>query len=238
LGKGVRFTVLYTDNHLLVVHKPAGMLTQGDGTGDTSLLELCRAYVKQQFNKPGNVFLGLVHRLDRPVSGVVVFARTSKAAARLSAQLRARQVHKIYWALVEGEVPAEGRLIDRLVRTATRSRVTKDESGLLAELQFKRLGYWQGISWVEVILETGRHHQIRVQFAHYGHPVVGDRRYGAATPFTPYALALHARMLRLQHPTRPEVLTFTTEPERYWPQHFRSPSAVGGQDFPAPDQKH
>jgi RluA family pseudouridine synthase len=229
----VTFTVLYVDNHLLAVCKPAGVLTQGDRTGDTPLLELCRTYVKQQFNKPGQVFLGLVHRLDRPVSGVLVLARTSKAAARLSAQFRARQVQKIYWALVEGKVPAEGVLLDRLIRTATRSRLAAHEPGLLAELRFTRLGYWRGTSWVEIALGTGRHHQIRVQFAHYGHPVVGDRRYGATTSFTPHAIALHARTLKLRHPTRPEILTFTAEPERHWPAHFRSQWSAAEQEAPS-----
>jgi RluA family pseudouridine synthase len=222
------FTVLYIDNHLLAVCKPAGLLTQGDRTGDTSLLELCRAYVKQRFNKPGRVFLGLVHRLDRPVSGVVVFARTSKAAARLAAQFRARQVHKVYWALVEGQVPAAGTLVDRITRTGSRSYIVHDASGGLAELRFRRLDYVQGRSWVEINLGTGRHHQIRVQFAHYGHPLVGDRRYGATQAFTPRAIALHARALRLTHPTRAETLTFTAEPENHWPQQFRYPATALG----------
>jgi RluA family pseudouridine synthase len=220
----VTFTVLYIDNHLLAVCKPAGMLTQGDRTGDISLLELCRTYVKQQFNKPGNVFLGLVHRLDRPVSGVVVLARTSKAAARLSAQFRARQVEKTYWALVEGKTPAEGSLVDRIGRRGATSHIAQETPGVLAELHFTRLGYRQGISWVEINLGTGRHHQIRVQFAHYGYPIVGDLRYGATQPFTRHALALHARALSLRHPTRSQVLTFIAEPESHWPPHFRSPS--------------
>jgi 23S rRNA pseudouridine1911/1915/1917 synthase len=230
----VTFTVLYIDNHLLAVCKPAGMLTQGDRTGDTSLLELCRTYVKQQFNKPGNVFLGLVHRLDRPVSGVVVLARTSKAAARLAAQFRARQVQKTYWALVEGKIPAKGTLVDRLDRRGVTSHIAKATPGVLAELQFTRLGYHQGISWVEINLGTGRHHQIRVQFAHYGYPLVGDLRYGATRSFTRHALALHARAVSLRHPTRPQTLTFIAEPESHWPQHFRSPCMAREQDAPLP----
>ena len=231
------FTVLYVDNHLLAVCKPAGMLTQGDRTGDTSLLELCRTYVKQQFNKPGNVFLGLVHRLDRPVSGVVVLARTSKAAARLAAQFRARQIQKTYWALVEGKIPAEGILVDRLGRRGATSHIAKETPGVLAELQFTRLGYCQRISWVEVNLVTGRHHQIRVQFAHYGYPLVGDLRYGATQPYTRHALGLHARALSLRHPTRPQPLTFIAEPESHWPQHFRNPFIAKGQaaSLPSPE---
>jgi RluA family pseudouridine synthase len=230
----VTFTVLYVDNHLLAVCKPAGMLTQGDRTGDTSLLELCRTYVKQHFNKPGNVFLGLVHRLDRPVSGVVVLARTSKAAARLSAQFRARQVEKTYWALVEGEIPAEGSLVDCIGRRGVTSHIAKETPGVRAELHFTRLGYRQGISWVEINLGTGRHHQIRVQFAHYGYPIVGDLRYGATQPFTRHALALHARALSLSHPTRAQALTFIAEPERHWPPHFRSPYITREQATPLP----
>lgn len=230
----MRFTVLYLDNHLLAVSKPAGLLTQGDRTGDPSLLELCRTYVQQTFHKPGKAFLGLVHRLDRPVSGVVVFARTSKAAARLSAQFRARHVHKIYWALVEGKVPAEGTLVDRIRRTGARSHIATEGEGMLATLQFTRLGYAQGISWVEIDLGTGRHHQIRVQLAHYGHPLVGDLRYGATRSFTRHALALHARCLQVTHPTRPEVLTFTAEPQGHWPPHFTRPLAAREQRLPLP----
>lgn len=214
-------TVLFVDNHLLAVCKPAGMPTQADRSGDPSLLAVCRDYVKQRFHKPGKVYLGLVHRLDRPVSGVVVLARTSKAAARLSAQFRLRQVTKIYWALVEGEVPVAGTLVDRIVRTGVSSHIGQGGKGLPAELHFRRLGYWQGMSWVEIALGTGRHHQIRVQFAHYGHPVVGDRRYGSRQAFAPHALALHARSLTLTHPTRHETMTFTAEPESFWPQPFR-----------------
>jgi len=216
----VTFEVLFVDNHLLVVCKPAGLLVQADRTGDASLLELCRMHVKQTFNKPGKVFLGLVHRLDRPVSGVVVFARTSKAAARLSAQFRLRQVTKIYWALVEGKVPLEGTLVDRLVRTGVHSRIGTTGTGQLAALHFRRLGYGQEMSWVEVDLGTGRHHQIRVQLAYYGHPVLGDRRYGSTRPFAPGSIALHARSLTITHPTRPDEMTFTAEPGSYWPKQL------------------
>jgi RluA family pseudouridine synthase len=219
--------VLFLDNHLLVVCKPAGMLTQADRSGDLSLLEAGRAYIKQRFQKPGNVFLGLVHRLDRPVSGVVVFARTSKAAARLSAQFRQRQVTKVYWALVQGRVAEEGVFLDRLRRTGVHSQIVSQASGQVAELRFRRLGYGHGVSWVEIDLSTGRHHQIRVQFAHHGHPVVGDRRYGATVPFAPGVLALHARALTIVHPTRHTPMTFTAEPARLWQWPVRSGGAAG-----------
>ncbi len=211
--------VIYIDNHLLVVRKPSGMLAQGDRTGDRSLLEYGKAYVKAAFNKPGDAFLGLVHRLDRPTSGVMVFARTSKAAARLSEQFRARRIGKVYWALVEGKTPREGRMVDTLLRAGPSSTVS--ERGQEAVLGFRRLRFERGISWVEVRPKTGRHHQIRVQFAHRGHPVVGDFRYGASIGFPEKSLALHARALTLSHPTRKEEMTFTAAPEVFWPAKFR-----------------
>ncbi len=211
--------VIYIDNHLLVVRKPSGMLAQGDRTGDRSLLEYGKAYVKAAFNKPGDAFLGLVHRLDRPTSGVMVFARTSKAAARLSEQFRARRIGKVYWALVEGKTPREGRMVDTLLRAGPSSTVS--ERGQEAVLGFRRLRFERGISWVEVRPKTGRHHQIRVQFAHRGHPVVGDFRYGARIGFPEKSLALHARALTLSHPTRKEEMTFTAAPEVFWPAKFR-----------------
>jgi RluA family pseudouridine synthase len=209
------------DNHLLVVRKPSGTLVQGDCTGDISLFEQARAYIKEKYNKPGNVYLGLVHRLDRPTSGAVVFALTSKAASRLSEQFRTRQVRKIYWALVEGKAPPEGKLVDCIARRGARSHITKDEEGQYAELHFRRRRYNRGVSWVEIELATGRRHQIRVQFGNRGMPVVGDFRYGSKTKFGQRALALHARSLTIIHPTRREEMTFTTEPEAFWPGDFR-----------------
>ena len=211
--------VIYMDNHLLVVRKPAGVLVQGDRTGDRSLLESGRAHVKAAFNKPGDAFLGLVHRLDRPTSGVMVFARTSKAAARLSEQFRAHSIGKIYWALVEGKTSREGRMTDLLLREGRSSTVSAN--GREAVLEFRRLRFDRGISWVEVRPKTGRHHQIRVQFARRGHPVLGDLRYGARIGFPEKSLALHARALTLSHPTRREEMTFKAAPEAFWPARFR-----------------
>lgn len=211
--------VLHLDNHLLVVRKPSGLLAQGDQTGDASLLDQARAYVKGKSNKPGNVFMGLVHRLDRPTSGVMVFARTSKAASRLVNQFRTRQTKKVYWALVHGKTPAKGRFRDRLARRQTKSRIVQT-GGQLAELSFHRLAIQNELSWIEVTLDTGRHHQIRVQFAHRGHPVLGDFKYGSRTPFPNRALALHARSLTLIHPTKQTPMTFTAEPDPFWPEPF------------------
>ncbi len=213
--------VLYLDNHLLVVRKPIGMLVQGNHTSDDNLLDLGKAFLKVKFNKPGNVFLGLVHRLDRPVSGVVVFARTSTAARRLSEQFRKRTVEKRYWALVQGKISENGRLVNYLARRQTKSRVVEDENrGQRAELSFERLAYKDGVSWVEVDLATGRHHQIRVQFAHFGHPLLGDYKYGSRKPFPNRSVALHARSLSVVHPTKKEQMTFEAEPEAFWPKQF------------------
>ena len=214
--------VLYTDNHLLVVQKPAGMLVQGDRTGDTSLLDCAREYIKGKFNKPGNVYLGLVHRLDRPTSGVVAFALTSKAAKRLSEQFRVGSVRKIYWALVEGKAPTEGTLVDRIRRHGRTSHLVKGTGGQHAELSFRRLRYRKGVSWIEIELATGRHHQIRVQFAHHGYPVIGDFRYGSKVKFGQKALALHARSLTINHPTQKEDMTFMAGLESFWPIEFRA----------------
>lgn len=211
-----KLDILFLDNHLLVVDKPAGVLIQADRTCDESLLEACRLYLKHTFHKPGNVFLGLVHRLDRPASGVVVFARTSKAAARLSEQFRNRNVKKIYWALVEGKVPLKGTLVNQIVRNGATSYVGEGSQSKKAELSFHRLDYKKGISWVEINLCTGRHHQIRVQFAHCGHMILGDLRYGSKQRFGEKALALHARSLTLSHPTKGEAMTFIAKPDSAW----------------------
>ena len=212
--------VLHVDNHLLVVRKPAGMLVQGDQTGDPNLLDLGKAYLKEAFDKPGNVFLGMMHRLDRPVSGVVVFARTSKAAARLTEQFRTRQVEKRYWALVEGRVTESGTLVHYLARRQTKSRVVDAPNGQRAGLSFRRLGFDGKTSWVDVDLHTGRHHQIRVQFAAEGHPLIGDFKYGSRKPFPERSLALHARSLTLVHPTKKERMVFDADPEAFWPEQF------------------
>lgn len=208
--------VIYEDNHLLVVNKPAGQLVQGDQTGRRTLLEEAKDYLREKYNKPGNVFLGLVHRLDRPASGAVVLARTSKAASRLSEEIRSHRPRKIYWALVSGEVPEQGQFTDRLERDEFTSHVVDAPAGKEARLSYRRLGYKQGNSLVEIELETGRHHQIRVQFAHRGHPILGDRRYGSKQAFSDDAIALHAREMIIRHPTQREEMSFMADPDQEW----------------------
>jgi 23S rRNA pseudouridine1911/1915/1917 synthase len=218
----VSIDVLYVDNHLLVVNKPAGVLSQEDITGDHDLLSLAKDWVKREFDKPGNVYLGLVHRLDRPTSGVMVFARTSKAAARLSDQFRKRTTEKRYVAIVEGHADLDGTLVDHLVKRDRHVETANegDAGARRAELnvQVIRQGSRNGrpVSLVDVDLGTGRAHQIRVQLSSRGHPIVGDMRYGASVEFDGRNLALHAYQLSVQHPTLREAMTFSAMPSSDW----------------------
>ncbi|MGA2617792.1 MAG: RNA pseudouridine synthase [Thermoguttaceae bacterium] len=196
--------ILYEDNHLLAVDKPAGLPTMGTPTGKPTLLSLAKEYVKQKYRKPGNVYLGVMSRLDAPVTGIVLLARTSKAARRLSEQFRNRTVQKTYWALVEGiPQPAAGVHVDWLAADQRHRRMHVVGRGLPgareARLAYRRLAVRAAVSLVEVELQTGRKHQIRLQLAHHGHPVVGDRKYGSRRPF-PVGIALHARRLVVGHP--------------------------------------
>ena len=212
--------VLYLDNHLLVVDKPAGMLSQGDRTGDEDLVTWAKAFLKERFDKPGNVFVGLVHRLDRPVSGVLALARTSKAAGRLSDQFRRRQPDKRYLAAVEGPLQGDGLAIDWLVKgeAGTVRRVAKTAEGAKeARLRWRALASDGRHTLVGVELLTGRSHQIRVQLAGLGAPIVGDLRYGASGPLGDgRGIALHAASLTVEHPTRREPMTWTSPPPARW----------------------
>jgi len=204
--------ILFEDNHLLALLKPAGMLVQGDATGDETLLERAKSYLKAKYGKPGKVFLGLVHRLDRPTSGVVVFARTSKAANRLSAQFRAKTAKKTYLALVEGLVtPQHGRLVHHLKRLDKRRRTEPaspdDPSARKSELTWRVISRKNGRSLLEITPITGRTHQIRVQLAAFGHPIAGDRKYGAKMKWPGKNIALAAIRLIIEHPTKNEPIT-------------------------------
>lgn len=182
--------VLYEDNHLIAVFKPVRMPVQGDISGDPSLIDVTKEWLKSKYGKPGNVFLGLVHRLDRPVSGIVVFGKTSKGASRLSEQFRARSVRKIYRALVEGIPANEAALLEGQV------------DGKSARLQYRVLSAVAGYAELEVELLTGRKHQIRRQLSEMGHPICGDGRYGARHAGS--EIALVAKRLEFDHPTREE----------------------------------
>lgn len=198
-------SVLYEDNHLLVVSKPAGLPTMGTPDGVPTLLTLAKGYVKQRYQKPGDVYLGVMSRLDAPVTGVVLLARTSKAAARLTEQFRTHSVEKRYWAIVEGVLESpEGSLVDWLSHD-DRHRRMHIVGATYAGAKEARLSYQcksliKGNSWLEVELETGRKHQIRLQLSHHGHPIIGDRKYGSREPFS-VGIALHSRRLVVSHPT-------------------------------------
>lgn len=207
--------VIYEDNHLLVVEKPANIPVQADSSGDTDLLTLAKSYVKEKYNKPGDVYLGLVQRLDRPVSGVIVFARTSKAAARLTESFKKRQTKKQYVAVVEGEAEYNAEYNDWLLkneRTNTSMIVPEGTPGAKnAQLEAVKVTSRGGRSLVDVLLHSGRHHQIRVQLSGHGFPIFGDQRYNRlAKPGQ--QIALHAYSLTIEHPTLKTQMTFTCTP--------------------------
>lgn len=197
--------VLYEDNHLLVLNKPCGMASQGALPGAPSAVEWAKNYLKHKYAKPGNVFVGVVSRLDRDVSGVLLLARTSKGAARLSEQFRERKVKKTYWAVVERSPPDTLRCVDRLARDEQAGRTVvaaaDDDAGQEAILSFRVLRRFTAATLIEIDLETGRKHQIRAQLAERGWPIVGDRKYGSRRPFAE-GIALHARQIEFEHPTR------------------------------------
>lgn len=220
--------VLYEDNHCLVVEKPARVLIAGDQTGDFSLLEEAKDYIKQKYQKPGDVYLGLVHRLDRPVSGVVLFARTSKSASRLSDQFRNDSTEKIYLAWVAGRPLApSGTLTDWLLKDESRnvvSIVSPETRGAQdARLDYRVLSMAAGRSLLEVRLHTGRSHQIRVQLASRGWPIVGDTKYGGPACREGGVIALHAHSLTFEHPTKRELITVQSELPANWSDWFAFP---------------
>lgn len=212
-----KINIIYEDNHVLVVEKPINMPVCEDESKDLDLLTLLKMYLKEKYQKPGNVYLGLVHRLDRPVGGVMVFAKTSKAASRLSKQVAERQLEKTYYAVVCGKVLKNNCLIDWLVKDQKKnmSFVTDEEHGKKAKLTYKRIACQEQFSLVEIHLETGRSHQIRVQFASRGFPLVGDAKYNPKSDKRTN-VALFAKKLSFFHPITKEKLEFELElPKRY-----------------------
>lgn len=202
--------VLYEDNHLIAVYKPGGILVQGDRTGDPTLMDVVKEYIKDRYQKPGEVFLGLIHRLDRPVSGVVLFARTSKAASRMVNQWQAREVVKIYWAMIQGRMePEQGRLVAQIRKARKRGRIVQeaDPEAKEAVLLYRTLSHGTGVTLIEINLITGRKHQIRAQFAAGGHPIVGDVKYGAREFLKDKTILLLAHSLSFRHPVTGQAMT-------------------------------
>ena len=214
--------VIYEDNHLLVVEKPVNILSQGDNTNDDDMVNLLKKYLKEKYNKPGNVFVGLVHRLDRPVGGCMVFAKTSKAASRLSEQVRNKSFKKTYRAVIHGNMnKKEDNLLDYLYKNKKTNMVsvvsknTKDAKD--ARLYYETLESQKGFSLVQIDLKTGRPHQIRVQFASRKHPLFGDQRYGQHLNKVGQQIALWSYKIEIVHPTTKEKMEFVCDVPNEYP---------------------
>ncbi|HBF87263.1 MAG TPA: RNA pseudouridine synthase [Bacteroidales bacterium] len=220
--------VLYEDNHIIVINKKNSDIVQGDKTGDESLLNKVKAYIKINYNKPGDVFLGLAHRLDRPVSGVVVFARTSKALSRLNEIFKNREVEKIYWAIVKNRPPKEEDKIEHhLVRNEQKNKSVAFDgpkaNSKNAILSYKLLGATKVYNLLEITLETGRHHQIRVQLAKIGCPIKGDLKYGFDRSNSDGGISLHARKISFIHPVKKEKIEIVAPPpeDNLWKEFLK-----------------
>ncbi len=203
--------IVYEDNHIIVVNKSSAEIVQGDKTGDEPLSETVKRYLKDKYAKPGNVFLGVVHRLDRPVSGLVMFAKTSKALSRLNEMFSKGEVRKTYWAIVRGRpVPEEGELVHYLLRNEKQNKSYAYDKEVKyskkAVLNYRMMGYSQNYSLLEVDLKTGRHHQIRCQLAKIGCPVKGDLKYGFPRSNPDGGISLHARRIQFVHPVSKEPI--------------------------------
>lgn len=217
-------TVLYEDNHIIAVNKTCSEIVQGDNTGDEPLSETIKKYLKVKYNKPGEVFLGVTHRLDRPVSGVVLFARTSKALTRLNEMFKNQQVKKTYWAIVKNPpVESEGRLEHYLVRNEKQNKsVAHDKpvpNAKKAALTYKTIAHSDNYFLLEINLETGRHHQIRCQLAKMGSPIKGDLKYGFARSNPNGGISLHSRHAEFIHPVSKELIKITApvpEDDKLW----------------------
>lgn len=209
--------VLYEDNHIIVVIKPYNIPSQSDKTNDIDMLSLVKEYIKEKYQKPGNVYVGLVHRLDRPVGGIMVFAKTSKAASRLSESIRNKSFSKTYLAVVNGKFEKQNGILENYLwkdEALNMSKVvSKDKKGAkLARLTYEVLAEKNDLSLVKINLETGRHHQIRVQFSNAGHSLYGDQKYGKDSMGK--QIALWAYRLEFKHPVKDEIMTFEALPEK------------------------
>ena len=204
--------ILYEDNQILVVIKPINILSQSDITGNEDMLTILKKYIKDKYKKPGNVYLGLVHRLDKPTGGIMVFARTSKSANRLSEQIKNKTFKKSYLAVIHNNIKDEDTFIDYLKKVETKSYITNKNDGKYAELSYQKLDYnkKENLSLIKIDLKTGRNHQIRLQFSSRGYPLYGDNKYGNDKDKN---LGLYAYKLEFIHPTTKEKLIFTNYPD-------------------------
>ena len=198
--------VLYEDNHLIAVLKPINVPTQKDSSNDIDMVSLVKDYLKKKYNKPGNVYLGLLHRLDRPVSGVLLFAKTSKAAERMTKEIKNHNVRKTYYAVVEGKVDKKGTFIDKLLKDEKTNFVRVSDKGKKAKIEYELICYKNNYSLVKINLITGRSHQIRVQFSSRGYPLYGDQRYNKKDK---NQIALFSSSIEFTHPVTKEHLTIS-----------------------------
>ena len=206
--------VLFEDNHIIIVNKRSGDITQGDKTGDQPLSDVIKAYVKEKYNKPGEVFIGTVHRLDRPTSGIVIFARTSKALTRLNKMLRDKIIDKTYWALVKNAPNKASDTLTNFLKKDTKKNKSfvykkEIEGSKKATLHYTVLKKLENYSLLEIDLETGRHHQIRTQLSHIGSVIKGDLKYGASRSNKDGSISLHARKIKFIHPVSKEEIAIT-----------------------------
>lgn len=209
--------ILYEDNHLLIFNKLPSEIVQGDKTGDQPLVEILKAYIKEKYSKPGEVFLGVVHRIDRPVSGAVIFARTSKALSRMNEMLKKGEIRKTYWAVVKNKPPKDSdHLVHYLKRNQEKNKSfateTEKPGSQRAELKYRLAGKTDNYYLLEVELLTGRHHQIRAQLAAIGCPIKGDIKYGFPRTNKDGSIHLHARQVEFMHPVKQEMMSIVADP--------------------------
>ncbi|MBL6874129.1 MAG: RluA family pseudouridine synthase [Flavobacteriales bacterium] len=204
--------VLYEDNHLIAINKKSGDITQGDKTGDIPLSEIVKDFLKKKYDKPGNVYLGTIHRIDRPTTGVIIYAKTSKALSRMNEKFRNNEISKKYWAIVKNKLPKQSDILENYLsknNKKNKSFVTKRKDGKYSKLNYKIIKSLDNYHLYEIKPDTGRHHQIRVQLSNIGSPIKGDLKYGAKRSNKDASICLHAREIVFEHPVTKEELKIT-----------------------------
>ena len=212
-----KLEILFEDNHLIGVNKKSGDIIQGDKTGDQPLSEIVKIYLKKKYNKPGNVFLGTIHRIDRPTSGIIIFAKTSKALSRMNDKFRNNEISKTYWAIVKKILPDKSATLENYLmknQKKNKSFVTKKDNAKHAQLSYKLIQKLDNYYHYEIYPKTGRHHQIRVQLSHIGSPIKGDLKYGAKRSNKDASINLHARKISFKHPVTKDYLEITAPPPK------------------------